>query len=80
MSTKRFLRSYVAYYRGNRKALWVNILYCIVMGIAVWLVTKKSPHLFFIGYVMGDPVSYYVYRFRKILEDERNTGNIVLQK
>jgi hypothetical protein len=67
---KHFWKTYIAYYGTHKRAMWVNIIYFIVFAIftALWL--KKFPFLFCLGYVMGDPVSYYVYRYRRILKDE----------
>jgi hypothetical protein len=65
-----FWKTYLAYYTTHRRALWVNIIYFFVFATITALWLNKFPYLFCLGYVMGDPVSYYVYRYRRILQDE----------
>lgn len=68
---KRFWTAYAVYYARHRKALLVNICYCLFAGVVMGIITKKFPYLFFVGYLVSDPVSYYVYRFRQLTADER---------
>lgn len=68
---KKFWTAYIVYYHRHKKALVVNIAYCLFAGLVMGLITKKFPYLFFIGYAVNDPVSYYVYRFRQLTADER---------
>lgn len=51
--------------------MWLNIAYCLFAATVMGLITKKMPYLFVAGYLMSDPVSYYVYRFRQLTKDER---------
>lgn len=72
---KRFWVAYAVYYARHRKALLLNIAYCLLAGLVMGLITKKFPYLFFIGYIISDPVSYYVYRFRQLSAEEREAVN-----
>jgi hypothetical protein len=65
-----FWRTYFVYYTTHHRAMWVNIIYCVVFAIATGLWLKKFPYLFCLGYIVGDPVSYYIYRYRRIIKDE----------
>jgi hypothetical protein len=72
---KRFWTAYAVYYARHKKALLVNICYCLLAGLIMGLITKKFPYLFFVGYIISDPVSYYVYRFRQLTNEEREAVN-----
>ena len=68
---KKFWQSYVVYYKEHPKAIVLNVAYYIGFGLISWAWSRSFPYLFFIGYAISDPVSYYIFRFRQLTIDER---------
>lgn len=62
---KDFWKNYIEHYRNDKCRLW----YVIVIGVIVAFVTvflaHTSPIFSIAGYILGDPLSYYIRVYHK---------------
>ena len=58
-------------YWRDKSRFCIMAIFLILFSALVIMFTKINPLLFIIGFVIADPVSYYIVSYRKILRAEK---------